>query len=321
MIKKIGLVFCLFILVFKINAQSTLKNLIGEPYEISLQGGNGLIMKFYKNNFNTLIDSTIVSKIDFNWKNKKPHSKLKKHDFYIHWQGNLYAPASGVYVFHIQADDGIKFWLNDELLLNSWKIQPLQQHQIKVFLEGQKLYKLLIEYADFEQKAQCKFLWQYQDFPISVVSQEFLFHHLENILPKKEKIKLENKENNSQLFDYQSLKKGNTIVLSQVSFEQSSFILKECSFETLQALAKVLKEHQTLKILIIGHTDNVGNAKQNQILSEKRALSVKEYLLNQGIETSRIQTQGVGGTKPVASNASEDERKKNRRVEIFIQEE
>ena len=67
---------------------------------------------------------------------------------------------------------------------------------------------------------------------------------------------------------------------------------------------------------IEGHTDNTGSDAHNQALSEKRAISVKAYLVNAGVNASRLTTQGFGSSRPVASNDTELGRSQNRRVEI-----
>ena len=75
-----------------------------------------------------------------------------------------------------------------------------------------------------------------------------------------------------------------------------------------------------LKIDIYGHTDNFGDEEYNYKLSEKRALAVYDYLVDKGIDPSRLSCKGFGSDVPIAGNESEDERGKNRRVEFKIRE-
>ncbi|MEZ4704037.1 MAG: OmpA family protein [Bdellovibrionota bacterium] len=70
--------------------------------------------------------------------------------------------------------------------------------------------------------------------------------------------------------------------------------------------------------MVEGHTDSVGPEKYNQQLSESRALSVKNYLIQKGIQANRIQIKGYGESKPRASNNTEDGRALNRRIEFNI---
>ena len=81
---------------------------------------------------------------------------------------------------------------------------------------------------------------------------------------------------------------------------------------------KFLNENSQQKIEIRGHTDEVGQAKANQILSEKRANAIKQYLVNQGIEASRIQTKGLSFLKPKVAPIQAEARKLNRRIEIVL---
>jgi OOP family OmpA-OmpF porin len=79
-----------------------------------------------------------------------------------------------------------------------------------------------------------------------------------------------------------------------------------------------LKKEIAFIITISGHTDNVGNKSYNLKLSENRAKSVANYLISKGIDASRIKSLGMGNSKPIQSNESEDGRKANRRVEFYI---
>jgi outer membrane protein OmpA-like peptidoglycan-associated protein len=85
----------------------------------------------------------------------------------------------------------------------------------------------------------------------------------------------------------------------------------------LKEIAATLKEHGDLKILIEGHTDNVGSAGSNLALSEGRAVAVKAALVSEfGVSEDRITTHGFGDTKPAVPNATATGRAQNRRVEI-----
>jgi outer membrane protein OmpA-like peptidoglycan-associated protein len=79
-----------------------------------------------------------------------------------------------------------------------------------------------------------------------------------------------------------------------------------------------LKLQPTLRIEIAGHTDDVGDSKQNQILSQKRAQSVVDYLISAGLPRERIRAIGFGESKPIAPNTSEENRQLNRRIEWRI---
>jgi OOP family OmpA-OmpF porin len=71
-------------------------------------------------------------------------------------------------------------------------------------------------------------------------------------------------------------------------------------------------------VIAVGHTDTIGSASYNQALSNRRAESVKAYLVSKGIESNRIYTEGKGQTQPVADNSTREGRAKNRRVEVEV---
>jgi len=79
-----------------------------------------------------------------------------------------------------------------------------------------------------------------------------------------------------------------------------------------------LNEYQNAKFTIDGHTDSVGSAKLNQKLSEERAYSVMNYLIENGVASSRLSAAGYGEERPIASNNTRQGRRTNRRVEINL---
>jgi len=116
----------------------------------------------------------------------------------------------------------------------------------------------------------------------------------------------------------QPLSVGNTVTLSNVLFEQSTATMVKGSEADLERVRKMMEENPEIEILISGHTDNQGPIKPNIELSEKRVQTVIDYLVEKDVDKSRLTGKGFGPTKPIASNASEDTRKLNRRVEFTI---
>jgi len=105
---------------------------------------------------------------------------------------------------------------------------------------------------------------------------------------------------------------------SGLQFDVNSTSLVGDTKTNLDKLSGTLKKYDDTSILIEGHTDNTGEVKYNQDLSERRARSVSQYLKAQGVEGSRVTTKGYGETQPIASNDTDEARQKNRRVEVAI---
>ena len=105
---------------------------------------------------------------------------------------------------------------------------------------------------------------------------------------------------------------------SGILFATNSSTVSDASKSALRNFASSLNSNPDTNIKIIGHTDNTGRVEYNQTLSEKRAESVYDYLLNQSVSSNRMQFEGKGITDPVADNSTAAGRQQNRRVEILI---
>ncbi len=106
--------------------------------------------------------------------------------------------------------------------------------------------------------------------------------------------------------------------LQGIQFETAKDVIKSTSFPILNEVVSILKENTTYNLEIDGHTDNSGNAKANQLLSQKRANAVKKYLITKGIKASRLFAAGFGQEQPVESNDTPEGKAKNRRVEFKV---
>lgn len=103
-----------------------------------------------------------------------------------------------------------------------------------------------------------------------------------------------------------------------LEFETGSSIIKKESYATLDNLALLLNTKKSYLVSLDGYTDNTGDPANNRRLSKERANAVKKYLMDKGIKEDRIFTEGHGESDPIASNATEEGREKNRRVEFLI---
>lgn len=112
---------------------------------------------------------------------------------------------------------------------------------------------------------------------------------------------------------------GEAYRLNDINFATNSYELTEKAKFIIEEFSEFLKKNPNMKIAIQGHTDDVGNDNDNLLLSDNRARAVYEYLLQLGVESGQLTSfKGYGETKPVASNKTEDGRRKNRRTEFLI---
>jgi len=115
------------------------------------------------------------------------------------------------------------------------------------------------------------------------------------------------------------LVKGQTVVLRGVNFEFNKATLTKYSENILWKAYNAMNANPDVRVVITGHTDNVGSQKYNQSLSLKRAQAVKNWLVEKGIDSKRMRTVGRGQNEPVASNDTEDGRLENRRIEFYVE--
>ncbi len=114
--------------------------------------------------------------------------------------------------------------------------------------------------------------------------------------------------------------RGKVISLSgSVLFASNKAELMPTAMERLDEVATALKQYDGRRILVVGHTDNVGTDKNNMELSQQRAEAVRDYLAGHGIKPELIRAEGRGEAEPIASNDSPEERANNRRVEIIVE--
>jgi outer membrane protein OmpA-like peptidoglycan-associated protein len=112
--------------------------------------------------------------------------------------------------------------------------------------------------------------------------------------------------------------RGLIVSMSDVLFDTGRFSLKPGAREKLAKVAGILLAYPGLNIEVGGYTDNVGGDAMNQTLSENRADSVRDYLVQEGVATNSVSAKGFGNTLPVASNDNSAGRQQNRRVELLV---
>ena len=110
-----------------------------------------------------------------------------------------------------------------------------------------------------------------------------------------------------------------SVVLKNVNFASNSSELTPGSSVELDKAVAAMKKYPDLRIEIAAHTDSMGDAGYNQSLSEKRANSVRDYMIDKGIAANRMDAKGYGESQPVADNATKQGRQANRRVELKVE--
>ncbi|MBC7903991.1 MAG: PD40 domain-containing protein [Gemmatimonadaceae bacterium] len=116
----------------------------------------------------------------------------------------------------------------------------------------------------------------------------------------------------------QPLETNAIVVLNNIFFATGKYELKTESQVELDNVAKLMKENPTLVVQINGHTDNMGKAADNLSLSDNRAKAVVDYITSKGVAAARMKYKGFGAGQPVADNATESGRAKNRRTELKV---
>lgn len=113
-------------------------------------------------------------------------------------------------------------------------------------------------------------------------------------------------------------RKGSTIVLDHLIFEQGKAVINPKSFPSLDEVVALMKDNTKLVIQLEGHTDNQGGAGKNMELSQDRVDNVKKYLISKGVDKDRVKTKAFGGTQPLQDANTPEARVKNRRVEMRV---
>ncbi len=104
-------------------------------------------------------------------------------------------------------------------------------------------------------------------------------------------------------------------ILAGVNFDTAKATIRPESFPNLDVVVEFMAHKKDARVEISGHTDNVGNAKANKTLSEKRAQACRNYIVSKGIDKKRVDAVGFGDERPIAPNDTDEGRQKNRRIE------
>lgn len=154
------------------------------PANLAIGNGTGLQGNYYNFSNNTNPDSAFAkppvltrldSVINFDWKLNSPDSKVKTDYFTVRWTGKVLAPISGLYTFYTRTDDGVRLWVNDQLLINQWIPQPETEYKGTIALEGGKQYPIRMDFYELGGEAIAKLLWSTNRLPKQVIPKSQLF--------------------------------------------------------------------------------------------------------------------------------------------------
>ena len=168
----------------------------------------------------------------------------------------------------------------------------------------------------FSNSATGKFLLSLpagNNYGISVSADGYLFHSENFDLPKGDGF-----NNVTKDVELKNIKVGSNIALRNVFFNTGKWEVKDDSYAELARLVLLLNDVPSLKIEISGHTDNIGAESFNELLSQRRADAVVNYLVEKGVDKNRLSAKGYGQSNPVDSNDTAEGRASNRRTEFEI---
>jgi outer membrane protein OmpA-like peptidoglycan-associated protein len=140
----------------------------------------------------------------------------------------------------------------------------------------------------------------------------------EEAIRQKEEMRARLLKQLNQVLETRDTPRGLVVNMPDVLFDSGQFTLKPAARERLARISGIVLAYPELKLEVEGHTDGIGGDDFNQRLSEKRADSVRDYLVNSGISMESVVARGYGKTQPIADNSTSEGRKLNRRVEMIV---
>lgn len=277
-----------------------------------------------------------------------PAPGVPAENFSVRWTGSLRAPETGVYTLVVSTDDGMRVFLGGVTVLDTWRNQPVTDYSREVELEAGKTYPIKVEYYQVRWDATAKVSWKLpsdppeaapriiggasfsppqrpkplapkpieEDKPVAVVVPEPALKPAPKPVRAEVKPKATPADVAVQPADPlpATLRKGTTLTLPNMYFELNSPELLSSSEPTLDQLVAALEKQPEVRIEIAGHTDLAKDQVRSRQLSLERANNIRDYLVENGINTQRISTIGYGCTKPLYNRSDA----RNRRVEVQV---
>ncbi len=296
-------------------------------------------------NFDRKVFSRTDRQLNFYWDNVAPADGMNPQEFSVKWRGQIRAPKTGKYMFRAVVDDGVKVRVGGQTVIDGWGMNDSEKFMGYVALNEGQLYTLEVDYFNGLLEGELQLRWQlpgeepffggaagYNDKPID---SKYFFKPPPTPAtpptpPTPAKPATKPKTQNKPAPNIEEKPKpapkpqATTVPKDSIErftpknilFQKSKDIMLAGSTDELNKLAGFLVRHPKLQITIEGHTDNVGNAEKNLELSQRRAYSVRDFLVGKGVATDRITAIGYGDTRPLIKSDKGNE--KNRRVVFLI---
>lgn len=291
---------------------------------------HGLLAEYYNNiELEGVAFSRYEKKPGFNQLKKNPAPGIRSEYFSVRWTGKIFAPVSGEYKFIIQADDGARLWVDNQLIVDQWREQEATTFEGYIILAGKSYYDIRIEYFNTILHAVMLLSWEnpedeYMYFGRTVrprlpIAPVYFYSKAPDIaLPVKQPSPQVVTKPRQPSSTRKVIEHDKPIVLKSIHFEQTKAHLPQHSYRELDELASYLRASPALSIEIIGHTDYAGDSVSNYQLSQDRAQAVANYLVAKGVSPERVRTKAMGSSKPKIISGRLEDRAENRRVEFIL---
>jgi outer membrane protein OmpA-like peptidoglycan-associated protein len=160
-------------------------HLTGTPIDIASHEGDGFKAEYYNGpNFNEKVLTRVDKKIDFFLIHRSPAEGVDAAYFSVRWTGKFYAPNTGSYTFNFVADDGVRMWINNQLIIDKWHLNRATKFSGKIALKGQQLYDLKIEYSQMKPSAAVAIAsWHFENGPDEAYNPKYIFSAPPKISP------------------------------------------------------------------------------------------------------------------------------------------
>lgn len=138
--------------------------------------GSGLNGEYFADeNLNLLVRTRIDSRIDFGWMDASPNSAIPADHFSVRWSGRILPPVTGKYTIITKSDDGVRLWLDGQLIIDNWSQHSTTQNSNIVELQGKQMHRIRLEYFESTEKSALQLLWSGPGIQEQIIDKKYLF--------------------------------------------------------------------------------------------------------------------------------------------------